>query len=155
MAADPDPYYALPMLRGAPAYARPPRIVAESERPFDPDDLPIAAERIDDEPAIAGMPFASGSDFSIGSDVQLAAVSPASPVEVGAATAEFGAAPLEVATSGAATVGVATLTDPAPSASAPGVATLTDPAPSASAPSIGASRFSLRTLTDRLGPRSK
>jgi len=123
VAADPDPYYALPMLRGAPAYARPPRIVAESERPFDPDDLPIAAERIDDEPAIAGMPFASGSDFSIGSDVQLAAVSPASPVEVGAATV--------------------------------GVATLTDPAPSASAPSIVASRFSLRTLTDRLGPRSK
>jgi len=92
VAADPDPYFALPMLRGAPAYARPPRVVAESERPFDPDDLPIAAERIADEPTYAGMP---------------------------------------------------------------GFATLTDSPPSASAPGVEASRFSLRTLTDRLGPRAK
>lgn len=39
---------ALPKLYGAPAY-RPPRRVAETPRPFDPDDLPIAAERTDEE----------------------------------------------------------------------------------------------------------
>lgn len=53
MAADPDPYFALPKLYGAPAYARPPRVVPESERPFDPDDLPIAAEMTDEELAYA------------------------------------------------------------------------------------------------------
>jgi hypothetical protein len=47
--ADPDPYFALPKLYGAPAYARPRTPVPESERPFDPDDLPIAAEMTQDE----------------------------------------------------------------------------------------------------------
>ena len=37
-------HVALPRLVGAPAYARPPRTaVAETARPFDPDDLPITA----------------------------------------------------------------------------------------------------------------
>ncbi|MFH0750583.1 MAG: hypothetical protein V2B17_01985 [Chloroflexota bacterium] len=66
MAAEPDPYFALPKLYGAPAYARAPMVVPESERPFDPDDLPIAAEQTDDERALARMLPASGSYRSNG-----------------------------------------------------------------------------------------
>jgi hypothetical protein len=120
VAAEPDPYYALPKLRGGPAYARPPRVAPESERPFDPDDLPIAAEQTADEGTFTGILFASGSYRSIGSDWQLAAVTPA------------------------------TSTHPAPAASASAAS-----GPAASAPGPGASRFSLRALTDRLGPRQK
>jgi hypothetical protein len=40
---------ALPKLYGAPGYYRPPRQVDESPKPFDPDELPIAAARTDDE----------------------------------------------------------------------------------------------------------
>ncbi len=61
MAADPDPYYSLPMLYGAPAYARPPRPVDDGERPFDPDDLPIAAERTDEERALLDALQRSGA----------------------------------------------------------------------------------------------
>ena len=61
VAADPDPYFALPSLYGAPAYARPPKVVPEAERPLDPDDLPIAAEQTDDERALAETLQASGS----------------------------------------------------------------------------------------------
>jgi hypothetical protein len=49
VATDSDPYFALPKLYGAPAYARPPRVVPESERPLDPDDLPIVAEMTEEE----------------------------------------------------------------------------------------------------------
>jgi hypothetical protein len=125
VAAEPDPYYALPKLRGGPAYARPPRVAPESERPFDPDDLPIAAAQTAADDTFTGMLSPSGSYHSIGSDVPLAAVSPASPLEG---------------------VGAAISTGPA---------TSTHPAPSASAPGVGASRLSLRTLTDRLGARPK
>lgn len=39
---------AMPKLYGAPAYARPPKAgVGTSGKPFDPDDLPIEAERTD------------------------------------------------------------------------------------------------------------
>jgi hypothetical protein len=38
-----------PKLYGAPAYARPPVLVEESPRPFDPDDLPITASQTDEE----------------------------------------------------------------------------------------------------------
>jgi hypothetical protein len=53
VATDSDPYFALPKLYGAPAYARPPRVVPETERPLDPDDLPIVAEMTDDERSYA------------------------------------------------------------------------------------------------------
>jgi hypothetical protein len=53
VAADPDPYFALPSLYGAPAYGRAPRAVVETERPPDPDDLPIAAEMTEEERALA------------------------------------------------------------------------------------------------------
>jgi hypothetical protein len=44
-----EQHVALPKLYGAPAYARPLRIVPPSERPFDPDDLPIEAVQTDEE----------------------------------------------------------------------------------------------------------
>lgn len=52
MAID-EQHVALPKLFGAPAYARPVAIVAETPRPFDPDDLPIEAVMTDEEREIA------------------------------------------------------------------------------------------------------
>jgi len=116
VAADPDPYYALPKLYGAPAYARAPKVVPESERPFDPDDLPIAAAQTDDERAYTRILFASGSYRLGGYGLQ----PPGSPH---ASRAEASA--------------------PASSSHA------------AAAAGVGARRFSLRALTDRLGTRAK
>ena len=49
-----EQHVALPKLYGAPAYARPPRQpVAEVERPFDPDDLPIEVEMTEEERELA------------------------------------------------------------------------------------------------------
>ncbi|MET1232877.1 MAG: hypothetical protein ABWY52_08525 [Candidatus Limnocylindrales bacterium] len=45
-------YMPMPHLMGAPAYARPPRIVAETPRPLDPDDLPIEAMRSPEDEAL-------------------------------------------------------------------------------------------------------
>jgi hypothetical protein len=42
---NPATHMAMPRLLGAPAYARPPRLVIETPRPFDPDDLPLEAMR--------------------------------------------------------------------------------------------------------------
>jgi hypothetical protein len=70
---------ALPSLYGAPAYARPPALVPTTARPFDPDELPIAAAQTDEEreftaalPAHAWAPGGAklGSDKSSGSDEQ-------------------------------------------------------------------------------------
>ena len=113
VAADPDPYFALPKLYGAPAYSRGPRAVPDSERPFDPDDMPIAAAMTDDERAFARMLSASAAYSSIGSRWSPSDIARGSRVAVGG------------------------------SASATG------------APGPGVSRFSLRILADRLGPRSK
>ena len=52
MALD-EQHIALPKLYGAPAYARPAPIVEETPRPFDPDDLPIAAVQTPEEREIA------------------------------------------------------------------------------------------------------
>jgi hypothetical protein len=41
--AQEEQHIALPKLMGAPAYARPPRVVGEAPRPLDPDDLPLEA----------------------------------------------------------------------------------------------------------------
>lgn len=49
MAIDEQTHVALPKLQGAPAYARPPRRVAPSPRPFDPDEFPIEAYQTEDE----------------------------------------------------------------------------------------------------------
>jgi|GEM_PF-938898 hypothetical protein len=48
-----EQHVALPKLYGAPAYARPLRIVPDAERPFDPDDLPIEAVMTDEERELA------------------------------------------------------------------------------------------------------
>ena len=41
---------AMPKLYGAPAYARPPvQALNPNEKPFDPDDLPLEAERTTDD----------------------------------------------------------------------------------------------------------
>ncbi len=44
-----EQHLALPHLYGAPAYSRPPRSVEQVARPFDPDELPIEAERTEGE----------------------------------------------------------------------------------------------------------
>jgi hypothetical protein len=50
-------HVALPHLFGAPAYARPPKYVEESPRPFDPDALPLLAEMSAEERAfVATIP---------------------------------------------------------------------------------------------------
>lgn len=50
MTRDEPQHVALPKLYGAPAYARPKVIpVAETPRPFDPDDLPLQAYQTPDE----------------------------------------------------------------------------------------------------------
>jgi hypothetical protein len=63
-------HVAPPKLYGAPAYARPPMPVIESPRPFDPDDLPIAASQTDEERAwVEALParaYAPGGGVLIG-----------------------------------------------------------------------------------------
>ena len=49
VSADEVRHLALPMLYGAPAYARPQTVAAQVARPFDPDDLPIQAVMTDEE----------------------------------------------------------------------------------------------------------
>ena len=44
-----EQHVALPHLYGAPAYSRPPRPVEELSRPFDMDELPLEADRTEDE----------------------------------------------------------------------------------------------------------
>ena len=44
-----QPPVALPKLYGAPAYARPPAPIDHTDRPFDPDQLPIQAAQTDEE----------------------------------------------------------------------------------------------------------
>jgi hypothetical protein len=48
-----EQHVALPRLYGAPAYARPPRVAATLDRPFDPDDLPIEAFQSEEDRAFA------------------------------------------------------------------------------------------------------
>jgi hypothetical protein len=46
---DQQQHVALPRLYGQPAYARPPRSFETSERPPDPDDLPLEVVQTDEE----------------------------------------------------------------------------------------------------------
>ncbi len=123
VAADPDPYYALPSLFGAPAYARAPKAVPDSERPFDPDDLPIVAEQTDEERSLAEMLMASGS-FRAGG-----ALGPVGPLY---GTASYGASAAHGDGNG--------------NASSRG---------NGSGSGVGSRRFSLRALTDRVGPHPR
>jgi hypothetical protein len=55
-------HVALPKLYGAPAYARPPvEPVVKTERPVDPDDLPLESEQTEEERMLA-RGIAAGSD---------------------------------------------------------------------------------------------
>ena len=59
-----EQHVALPKLYGAPAYARPARPAVSTERPLDPDDLPISAFQTEEERAVAetlnARPYAPG-----------------------------------------------------------------------------------------------
>jgi hypothetical protein len=59
---------ALPKLYGAPAYARPPAPVVQSERPFDPDLLPLENYQVEEaHPTEAHLPargYASAADLA-------------------------------------------------------------------------------------------
>lgn len=60
MAID-ERHVALPKLYGAPAYAPPVHKVTVTPRPFDPDDLPIAAvQTVEERDLAASMPEAFG-----------------------------------------------------------------------------------------------
>ena len=59
MAVQPDPFFALPSLRGAPAYSRPPRPAGVAERPLNPDDLPLATHQTEEERRLANALWAS------------------------------------------------------------------------------------------------
>ena len=48
-------HMALPKLYGAPAYARPSVPVVATERPFDPDDLPLEVHQTSEEREIAEL----------------------------------------------------------------------------------------------------
>jgi hypothetical protein len=60
VAGELDPYFSLPALHGAPASARP-RVMPETERSIDADDLPIEALQTPDERLIARTLQASGA----------------------------------------------------------------------------------------------
>ncbi len=60
MAID-ERHVALPKLYGAPSYAPPPHRPKETPRPFDPDDLPIAAvQTVEERDLAASLPDAFG-----------------------------------------------------------------------------------------------
>jgi hypothetical protein len=69
VAIEEQQHVALPQLYGAPAYARPLRIVPPTPRPFDPDDLPITAVQTDEERELAdAMPtylYPPGSRYGL------------------------------------------------------------------------------------------
>ncbi|MGH2464832.1 MAG: hypothetical protein ACRDGI_05170 [Candidatus Limnocylindrales bacterium] len=50
--SDEQQHMALPRLYGGPAYSRPPRPVQEIVRPFDPDELPLEADRTEIDDAL-------------------------------------------------------------------------------------------------------
>ncbi len=70
MAVQPDPYFALPSLYGAPAYTRPPRPTGPVQRPLDPDDLPLATLQTDEERRLADALLASRGGARSGAPVE-------------------------------------------------------------------------------------
>jgi len=48
-----EQHMAMPRLYGGPAYSRPPRPVEDLPRPFDPDELPLEAERSEEDARLA------------------------------------------------------------------------------------------------------
>ncbi len=70
MALDEQQHHvALPKLYGAPAYARPAPVVAETPRPLDPDDLPIDAIQTPEERELAAsLPARAYGSASVKAD---------------------------------------------------------------------------------------
>lgn len=58
---DEHQHVALPKLHGAPAYARPAPVVSSTQRPFDPDDLPIVAQMSEEDEAALAAPLDGGA----------------------------------------------------------------------------------------------
>ena len=148
VAADPDPFYALPTLYGASPYPRVPRCVPEAERPLNPDDLPIAAEQTDEERWLAEALQASGA-YPPGGTL--------GPFGAGYGLAWSANRPSAAHGSNGANGATA---DPGPNGSAAPHSGTSD-SNGAHGPSgghgdaVGGRRFSLRTLTERLGARPK
>jgi len=69
VAVQPNPFFALPSLYGAPAYSRPPRPAAVVARPLDPDDLPLTTHQTDEERRLAEALLASRASAPVGSDM--------------------------------------------------------------------------------------
>lgn len=61
MVSEREQHVAMPQLRGAPAYARPPMPVTPSPRLLDPDDLPIEAARTDEDRDLAQAALAGAA----------------------------------------------------------------------------------------------
>ena len=90
-----EQHMALPHLYGGPAYSRPPRPVQEIPRPFDPDELPLEAERTDEDAAWADQLTGNawtqavppttkkGSRRARGTKAKAAVAEPASPANGG------------------------------------------------------------------------
>lgn len=72
VAIQPDPYFALPSLYGAPAYSRPPRPPVAIERPADPDDLPLATQQTEEERRIAEALLSARELVGVGAGVAAA-----------------------------------------------------------------------------------
>jgi hypothetical protein len=66
VALQPDPYFALPILYGAPAYSRPPCPAVMVERPLDADDLPLETHQTEEERRLADALLASRGLASVG-----------------------------------------------------------------------------------------
>ena len=77
MSTDEPQHVALPKLYGAAAYARPPRPVDDSPRPFDPDELPITALQSEDERellhTLPARAYAPGGGVILGAGEEVAA----------------------------------------------------------------------------------
>jgi hypothetical protein len=64
-----EQHVALPKLYGAPSYAPPVHRVREAPRPFDPDDLPIAAvQTVEERDMAASLPDAFGDRWARADD---------------------------------------------------------------------------------------
>ncbi len=64
MSTDEPRHVALPKLYGGPAYARPSVAVAQAERPFDPDELPLAVAMTDEDRVLLEQAAAGGAQAS-------------------------------------------------------------------------------------------
>ena len=68
MSLDEPRHLALPKLYGGPPYARPSVAVAQAERPFDPDELPLAVAMTDEERVLLERAAAAGAQAAAESE---------------------------------------------------------------------------------------